>query len=238
MAAATLSTPERLITDAMRDAGLLQQGSVPNSEQFAEYTRRLEDVINTLQTQGLKLWTQSDQSVTLVAGQRDYSMKLTGDVDIVRPLRVLQGYYLDADDNRRPIYPVSWDEWMRLSTTVQTGPIAQFFLDKQRTQLLVSFWLVPDATAALGTAHLLIQNQITNFTNLYDEIDFPIEWYMTLRWNLADDICTGQPQAIMDRCAMKAAMYRTTLENWDVEDAPTSFAPDTSRGAYATGRFR
>lgn len=238
MTSPTLSTPERLITDAMFDAGLLQEGGTPNSEQFAMYTRRLEDVINFEQTQGLKLWTQSDQEVVLVSGQRDYTLAPSGDVDIVRPLRVLQGYYLDQDDNRRPIYPLSWDEWMRLATTVQEGPITQFFVQKQVTQLLVSFWLVPDDTAATGTVHLLLQNQIVNFTNLYEDIDFPIEWYMFLRWALADEICSGQPQAIMDRCAQRSQAYRMRLEDWDVEDVPTRFEVDASQGAYGHNRFR
>lgn len=238
MTAPALTTPQRIISDAMEDAGLLQEGDTPNSEQFAKYMRRLLDVINTLQTQGLKLWTQTDQSVTLVAGTRDYTMKLGGSVNITRPMRVLQGYYLDSDSVLRPIYPLSWDEWLRLSTTTQQGAISQFFVQKQVSQLLVSFWLTPDTTAATGTAHLLIQQQVTNFTGLYDTIDFPMEWMMTLRWCLAADISTGQPQAIMDRCEGKANMYRKMLEDWDVEDTSTRFAPDSqSRGGYSGRSF-
>lgn len=238
MTAPSLNTPQRIIQDAMVDCGRLQRGSVPNSDQFAEGTRRLLDVINVLQIGGLKLWTQTDQSIPLTSGQRDYTLKIGGNVNITRPLRALQGYYLDADDNRRPIYPLSWDEWMRLATTTQEGPVTQYFVQKQVAQLQVSFWLVPDDTAAEGTAHLLIQQQITNFTNLYDSLDFPPEWMMLLRWGLAADWATGMPDAIVMRCEQKYQLYKTELENWDVEDAPTRFTPDTSRGAYGANRFR
>ena len=94
----------------------------------------------------------------------------------------------------------------------------------------------PDATAATGTGHLIIQQQVTIFTNLTDTISFPEEWRMALRWGLADDICTGQPQATMDRCEKRAGTYRTMLEDWDVEDAATSFAPDQRIGQ--AGGFR
>lgn len=238
MTAPALNTPQRLIDDAMQDAALLQDGQVPTGEQYAKYTRRLLDVINTLQIGGLKLWTQTDLTVALVASQRDYSIGPGGDVDMTRPLRALQGYYLDENNNRRPIYLISRDEWMRLATTTQEGPVTQFFVQKLVDELQISFWLVPDTQAATGTAHLLIQQQITNFTNLYDEIDFPIEWYMCLRWGLAADICTGQPEAIVQRCERKFEFYRTALENWDVEDAPTTFTPDTTRGDYGAQRFR
>lgn len=230
--AASFTTAERIITAAMQDAGLLQEGDVPNSEQFAQYTNRLNDLINFEQTQGLKLWTQTDQSITLVAGTQTYQLGPGGSIMTTKPLRALQGYYLDTNSTRRPIYPLSWDEWMRLSNVAQTGAITQFFVNKQRANLEVSFWLVPDATAATGTAHLLLQQQVTNFTGLTDTMDFPPEWYMFLRWGLADDICTGQPQAIMDRCKERAQAYRTALQAWDVEDASTMFAPDHRQGGY------
>lgn len=231
-------TPQRLIRDAMLDAGLLMEGGDPTSEQFALYSGRLKDVINTWQTQGLKLWTQTDQSITLVAGQADYTFKPSGgSVTMARPLRALEGYYLNVSNNKTPIYLISRDEYMTLSTNVQQGAISQFFVDKQRTQLKISFWLVPDTVAATGTAHLLLQQQVTNFISLTEDIDFPIEWYMALRWGLADDICTGQPEAIMSRCSVKAASFRAALEDWDVEDASTRFQPD-SRAQYSTSRFR
>ncbi len=116
---------------------------------------------------------------------------------------------------------------MRLSNIIQTGQISQYFVDKQQTQLSVTFWLIPDATAATGTAHLLLQTQATNPVNLTETVNFPNEWRIALRWGLADDISTGQPQAIMSRCAEKALIYRGMLEDWDVEDAPTKFEPDT-----------
>lgn len=236
-APAYYSTPQRIIRDAMIDSGLLMEGGDPSSEQFANYSNRLKDVINTWQTQGLKLWTQVDQSVTLVEGQADYTFKVGGSVSMVRPLRALQGYFLDTAGNKTPIYPLSRNELMTLSNSTETGAISQYFVDKLRTQMKVTFWLVPDATAATGTAHLLLQQQIENFTGLTDEIDFPIEWYMALRWGLADDICTGQPDAIVSRCSVKAAAFRQALEDWDVEDASTYFQPD-ARAGYSTSRFR
>jgi hypothetical protein len=157
---------------------------------------------------------------------------------MTKPLRIQQGYYLDQFQIRRPIYPLSWDEWLRLSTVYQTGPLTQFFVDKQQTSLNVYTWLIPDTTAATGTMHLLTQQQVTNPINLTETMNFPDEWGAALVWGLADEICTGQPQAIMDRCLQRSAQYRMMLEDWDVEDAPTSFAPDQRMGAYSRGGFQ
>jgi len=238
MTAPAKSAVERIICYAYEDSGLVQEGDTPNSEQIARGMVRLLDIINLWQTQGLKLWLQTDQSVTLVDGQQNYTLMPSGSVNIVKPMRVLQGYYLDSNSVRRPIYPLSWDEWMRLSNITQEGQISQYFVQKLIDRLTVSFWLIPDTTAATGTAHLLIQQQVENFTNLTDEIDFPQEWFIALRWGLADDLCTGQPQAVIDRCSNRANTFRKVLEDWDVEDASTSFQPDSRQGNYGMSSFR
>lgn len=230
------SQPYQIISDALFDVGLLQEGDTPNGEQLASAARALEDIIILETTQGLKLWLLSDTPVTLVAGQQMYAFNPTGDVAITRPMRVQQGYFLDQNNIRRPLTPLSWDDWMRLSQITQTGAINSYFVDKQQTSLNVYFWLTPDATAATGTGHVLLTQQVTQFTGLTDTINFPLEWRTFLRWALAADRATGQPEKIAARCDMMAEKARQMLENWDVEDAPTSFAVGT-RSAYNAGSF-
>jgi len=222
---------------AYKDAGLIQDGDEPTGEQYADGLMRLNDIANLWQTQGLKLWLNQDLAVPLVAGQGNYSLGPGGSVDMAKPMRVIESYYLDSSGIRRPLVPLSWDDYFRLSQINQTGQINSYFVNKQQFKLDLFFWNIPDALAATGTVHLLIQNQITQMVSLTDTTAFPIEWSMGLRWGLADELSTGQPQAIMDRCERKATAYRQALEDWDVEDAPTSFTPD-QRALYATSSFR
>lgn len=228
MVAAVSNTAYGIIADAMVDAGLLQDGDQPNSEQLSNNLRRLCDIINLWQTQGLKLFLLEDLEIPLVAGQNLYTLAPSGTVDMPKPLRILQAYVLQTVGYaRRPLTPMSWDEWMRLSQVQNNeGMINSYFVDKQATQLRVYFWNTPDTQEATNTAHVLIQTQAGNPAMLTENVSFPQEWRIALRWGLADDIATGQPQAIMDRCSKNAAMYRTMLEDWDVEDAPTRFAVD------------
>jgi len=236
---ATFNTPDRIIRMAMVDAGYLQDGDDPTPEQYANYLNRLNDLINFWQTQGLKLWLQYDLSIPLTSGQGTYTIGPGGSVDMVKPLRVIDnGYYLDTQGIKRPLLMISRDEYTRLSSVTEQGALNSYFVDKQALQLVVHFWLVPDTTAAAnGTAHVTIQKQVTNVTTLTESMNFPQEWFLALRWGLADDICTGQPLAIMQRCASKAEFYRLALEAWDVEDASTRFHPD-SRSMHHGGAFR
>lgn len=229
------NTPARCITYAMRDAGLLAEGDDPNGDQFAEYGQRLNDVVNYLGTQGLKLWTCSDVSIPLVAGTNMYSLGPLGTIVMTKPLRALQGYYNDATSPtnpvRKPIYPISWQEWLTLSNVTTQGSISSYFVDKQQSTLNVYFWNTPDSiTAANGTCHLLLEGQLTNFTGITDTMTFPQEWFIALRWCLADEISSNQPQSIQARCQQRAEMYRRALEDWDVEDASTMFIIDPRMG--------
>lgn len=225
------NTPDRLIRMAYKDSGWLQEGEDPNSEMFADALNRLNDLINFEQTRGLKLWLQYDLTVPLVAGQGTYTLGPGGNINMDRPMRVLDSsYYLDANSNRRPIFLIARDDYNRLSNPTGQGAITQFFVQKNRTELSVTFWLIPDTTAAQGTAHLLVQQQVQNIVSVTDDMTLPIEWFLWARWALAADLASGQPQAIIARCQMYSEGYRDALENWDVEDAPTRFVPGSHMG--------
>ena len=228
---------QRAIRLAYKDAGWIQEGDEPNGEQYADALSRLTDLINMWQTQGLKLWLMQDVQIPLAIGKAKYSMSPTGDVVMTKPLRVVQGYYIDSNSIRRPLVVLSREEWTRLSQIVQQGQINSYFIDKQLLSLDVYFWLVPDSTAATGSCHLVTEVQATGPVSLTDNLAFPPEWFLALRWGLADELCTGQPDAIVQRCGQKAAQYRQALEDWDVEDASVTFTPD-QRSMYAARSFR
>lgn len=243
MTTPTINTPNGVICDAFQDAGLIGDQQEPTSEQYAKGMRRLRDLINVWQTQGLKLFVNVDTPITLLANTAVYTLSPTGNVAMTKPLRVIEGYYLIAATQvRRPLSPLSWRDYLTLgqagTLAANQGTVVQYFVDKRPASLVVTLWQCPDAAEiAAGDVHLLLQTQITNPANLTETMQFPEEWRMALRWGLADDMCTGQPETIMARCAQKAATFRQALEDWDVEDAPTSFAPDQRAQGYQ-GRFK
>lgn len=231
------NSPNAIILRAMQDSGKIQRGDDPNSDQLADYFNRLNEMVLFAQTRGIKLWLQLLQAIQLVAGQATYMLSPTGGLPILpKPTRVLSGYFLDPTGNQRPLETMSWDTWNKLSNKNQAGQINSYFSDKQAFVINLSFWLTPDAIAALGTAQMLIQQQQPTATQLTDTMQLPQEWSTWLHWGLADQICTGQPQAIMDRCKERAEFYFNILSDWDVEDAPVTFQPDVRGGRFGSRR--
>jgi hypothetical protein len=231
------TTAQRLITDAYRDSGLIAQTQTPNAGQLADGLSRLNDIINFEQTQGLKLFLFQDIEVPLTAGQNTYTLMTGGSVNITKPQNVVDGYFLDSNGVQRPIFSLSWNEWVRLSQVTQTGQINNYFVDKQFDRLVVKFWNVPDTTAATGTVHLIARVQASNLATVGANVAFPPEWFIFLRWALASDLAVGQPAEMISRCDQKKAEYKAALEAFDVEDASLQFQMDP-RGAYPQGDFK
>lgn len=231
------NTASRIIQSAMEDAGLLQEGQTPNVTQLEKYRIRLNDVINFEQTQGLKLFLLQDITVTLTAGKQLYTIMPGGDVNMAKPTQLIDAYFKDQNGIQRPLIPLSWNEWVRLSQPANQGQINSWFEDKRYDRINLNLWLVPDSIAALGTVHVIARTQQPNVVDVTLDMKFPQEWFMFLHWALAADICTGQPTDIVNRCEAKCEYYRDKLQAFDTEDASLQFQPDP-RGSYATGDFR
>jgi hypothetical protein len=235
------NTPHRIIRQALLEAKLVGRSQTPSSELFADAMNRLNDMVNFWQTQGIKLWLQTDLTISapiLQADQSLYTLGPSGDIDMTKPLRAIQGYYLESTgETRRPLQVLSQEEYNRLSVVAQTGQVNSYFVKKNQLTLDVYLWLTPDANAATGEVHVVIQSQVTNTIQLNSTMNFPSEWNLALIWGLADEFTGGQPQAVIDNCAKKAAKYKDDLENWDVEDAATTFAPDPQQ-MFRSSSFR
>lgn len=234
-APATIHTPLRMISQALKDCGRLQTGDEPTGEVTADALGRIGDLINFWQTQGLKLHLNRLQSVTPAAS---VTLGPGGAVMAVKPTRVIDAWRVDASGNRTQLNGRSWNQFYQLGNLTEVGTTNSYFVDKQATDLVVKFWPVPDTATLLCTFELLVQAQATAPVELDETISFPVEWYLALRWALADELASGQPAIIMDRCAGKAKMYREALEDWDVEDVPTQFQRDPLTSGLQPSRFR
>lgn len=217
---ATDNTGYSIICGAMWKACLLPSGEDPVGDTVAKYTRTLNQLINFIMTQGIRLWVLQDTSVTLVAGTNLYTFGPSGTVPMTKPTQIYDQYYLYSQANgatRRPVSRLSRQEWDMLSTSSQQGPVTQIFVDPQQLTLNVNTWLTPDANEATGTLHCVFRNQVTNFVGVTDQMNFPIEWALCLEWGLSTQINMGQPQSVINRCDTMYTYFLEKLEEWDAE---------------------
>jgi len=235
----TENTAYSIITDGLRNAKKLPFGEDPDSEELGLYMRKLNQIINFVQTTGIRLFLIQDTPITLVAGTSLYTLGPSGTVVMTKPIGVVDQYYLYSAANgatKRPVFKISRQEWDMLSVTTQQGPVTQIFVDPQVLTLNINTWLVPDANEATGTLHLALKTQVTNFVGVTDSMQFPIEWALTLGWLFAKEVAIGQPQAIVTRCDQMADYYLMKLDEWDAEQ-DTSIFPQPDQRLFQNRRF-
>lgn len=223
----TTTSALAIITKAHQDAQKLPKGGTLTSVQQIDGLDRLNDLINLNATQGLKLWLETETTVTLVSGQQMYAISPTGDVVTTRkPLGVKEAAYWPASGEPRSLTPMSREEWTRQAGRSSTGSVNQYFVEKLYDRLNLHLWQTPDATEATGTVKVVLRNQATNPATIGASTNIPAEWAIYFRWALAADLATGAPAAIVNRCELKAREYKAMLEDQDIEDTPTTFQPD------------
>lgn len=232
----TTNTALALMTYAYKDAQKLPSGGTLSATQQSEGLDRLNDIINYLSTKGLKLWLETETPVTLTATKQMYSIYPGGDIPIARPMRVKEAAYWDAYNNVRSLTVLSREEWTRLSNRTTQGSVNQYFVEKLYDRLNLYLYNTPDTTAATGSVKIVLANFATTPASVGLATNFPPEWFICLRWTLADDLTTGSPPEVVQRCQTKAAQYQEALESQDVEEAPTFFQPDTQ--LLQPSRFR
>lgn len=234
----TTNTGGDLVQAAYEDACLCAPGVTVSTAQMTRGLSRLSDLLALWATQGLKLFLLSEVSITLTAGKTTYRMMPGGDVNIARPLQVIQCTYKTSGGVVQPLQRLPRERYKRLTnqSSVQ-GAINSYYADRQAAWMDVSFYMTPDATAATGTVAAQVRGGAAVTTLSSDASGFPPEWYIALRWGLADELATGQPKEVQDRCATRAGAYRTALEDFDVEEeTDVQFQMDSQAG-YAARSF-
>lgn len=213
-------TADRIVRLALKDAGRAQIGQEPPNELYDEAMERLQDLVVAFVVKGLKLWLTNLRSLTLVANQAAYT------IDVPRELKILEIWYVRSEGNRQPVEIKARSDFYNLGNLTNTGTPVAALPDKQQDRVVLTVWPIPTAqVAADGTLEMTVLTESTAPTELSDELAFPREWYLALRWGLADELATGQPIPIMERCQVKAKEYREDLESWDVEEGPLRLIP-------------
>jgi len=215
---------QRIILMAYRDSQLLGETDIPTTDQYASGLARLNDLLALWATQGLKPWMVQVVDLPLVSGTGTYLVGPTGVLVLPRAPRLIDAQYRSVTGSTTPLGILSQTDYNSLTNRTQTGAINSVFPQKLSNGTRLFFWMVPGDYEATGVVELTLRTPLASLEDVTETIQFPPEWFMALRWGLADDMCTGQPGAIIERCSARANQFRMALEDWDTEDASVRFA--------------
>jgi hypothetical protein len=179
-------TRNQIIEAAMRKCGRLAKGQSADSTDLSNGMLALNSIIAEYQTLGMALWARKDYSVTLVTGQRDYTIGDGQTINTPFPQK-MQKVVLETvtGGSMREIFPVAYQDF-RLLNTESTGVPTSYTYQPKINLGVLSLWPLPDSTSATAyTLQLTYQRPFEGFSAAGETPDFPQEWQNALIYNLA-----------------------------------------------------
>jgi len=235
-------TRDDVITAAFRKLGLLEPSDDASNIDPALVTNAalvFNLMIKQWQTQGIKLWTVKQYTLPLVTNKTSYTIGPTGtssDLTDDKPLRLIPGEGLTMLRNLSvtpqidiPLQIISRQEYNTLGSKFSTGTSNSVYLDVGKLISTLYVYLTPDVNTSTNYQILFTaQKPLGDITTSSEVPDFPSEWNNALVWGLADEMALeyDAPANHRTEIAMRAASYRSMLEDWDQEYTSVFFTPN------------
>lgn len=221
-------TRDQIISFALRKIGVLELGVTPNATEVTNAAESLDLMIKSWVTKGIKLWTLQEVTIPLTASTSSYIIGPTGAlpspaVIADKPLKLIQGWLRDTSvtpNNDTPLTILSQQEYNALGSKGSTGTANSIYLQVGRDTSTLYVYLTPTATE-VTTYDLIILTQrlIQDAGAATDNLDFPVEWFYALAWNLAAELTVdyGVDSERQQYIEAKASKFLTEVEDFDSE---------------------
>lgn len=206
-------TAADLITAALQRLLVLERGGTPNADDVNIGLQRLNDMIESWQTERLTTYTQNRATWTLVSNQASYTVGSGGEIDIPRPL-LPQDITVKVRDTSQTLPPelnlnnLTDDAWaaVPIKNLTSVYPTAYYYSPTYGSSGLgtLTFWLVPTSSTLQGVIYY--RAPVSTLT-LYDTIYLPPGYLRALRDNLALELAPDysvQPSPMLVQTAIEA----------------------------------
>ena len=221
-------TRDDIINAAFRTMGVFGLGETASATDITNAAQALNLILKTLATKGINLWTVDDLSFSTVVGQTTYPFPgtTTSPVTSYKPLRIIDAYIRDSNNNDTPLQIISQKEYLQYGQKSTASTTNSIYYDKGiATGTLFVF---PASSDTTHNIHIVVQRPIQDAGNSTDNPDFPTEWFKALKWGLASELSLEYEVDLnrVQLIEMKASKFLEDMLSWDQDDASISFTPN------------
>jgi hypothetical protein len=142
----TLVTAQDLVTRAMKALGALGSNEVPSATEATDGLVALNTMLDSWAGEELASYQVLEQSVVLTVGKSQYTIGTVGtpDINVDRPLAIVQAYIQDTNGLRYLMKVVPRDKWNQIGQLTITSQIPNtLFYDPQFPLGVLNLYPVP-----------------------------------------------------------------------------------------------
>lgn len=232
-------TVRDLITRAMFDLGVLQEGEVPTPAQATDGFNAANDWIDSLTPNFLTIYAVTRSTWTLTSAS-SYTVGTGGDVNIARPdsPQAIQniGY---VNNSLQPPFEVQQgpclteDQYAAIPLKTLSSPLPQAWYYSATFPLgTLKPYPIPSQSGLLGVVYT--QTAIPEFTSLAQVISLPPGYRRYFRTHLALELAPVFTAEVSPSLARMAAESEAAIKTANVR--PTDLVPDAA-WIFGTNRF-
>lgn len=185
------TTIGELIRDAWISIGIVEISQAPSEAQMAYGRRKLDRILDSLQTEGVFARTVRIWDIALFEGESTYTLPVwVSDVSGV-------GSYIDHTQDSEhpaatsPIEPMSREDFQRLGDHDVSGPPTSYWVQEDIDPLKIHFWPRPNDD---GVARMQFKRHLSDIENDQQTIDLPRYWMRYLEYALCVELCAQTSQ--------------------------------------------
>lgn len=217
------ATATNIITEALEQIGVLQEGEAPSTEQSTSALRSLNYLIKTWGA-NTHIWAQAEYTLDLVGSTGAYTLDV-GNVGYT-PQKVINVTRIDATGQEVPLNPLTQEEWYALGNRTTEGTPVNYYAQRkvEPDGMTFNVWPIPaDTTYDLN---LWLQYPIRDVDTASEDMWFTQEWYLALSYGLAYLLSSKYGVSSSEKMLLKEAMdsFRWEAESFQT-DGSVYFQP-------------
>lgn len=166
-------TARDMVKQAMVELGALNSGEDPTADELTDALVRLNSMLKSWQTQGVNLWREDEQTVTITAA--------TASVTLAAGIRqVFSARHID--DYERLLGQWERGDYLSLPNKDTEGNPTIFYVSRQRDALVMYFWPVPTTNQ---TVKIDCERIVNTVVDAAETVDVPVHANEAVWVNLA-----------------------------------------------------
>jgi len=227
-----------IINAAYRKLLVLDIDSTANAAQLTVGTQALNAIVATFQSLGMPLWARKQLAVTMVSGQRDYTIGIGQTINTPFPIHVHQAVLnIPPNYSQISVTMMARQDFNLLpstSTSSSATPVNATYQPFINYGVL-SVWPTPNNSTVAGTTiTLTYQAPFQYFVASTDTPDFPQEWANALIYALAVSLAPENGLPLLDRQQLEkeATTHLNTALSNGTEDGSIFFGKDWAGSSF------
>lgn len=180
------ATGQSLVNRALRLLGVIGAGEDPTSDESDDALEGINAMLDAWRNERLMCYALREESLTLVAGDADYTIGPAGNLNTVRPVSIEAAWTVDANGMTHDMRMISDQDYARISvkTTQADFPELALFRGSVDTATLMVY---PVPNGKVTAAKILTRVPLTALT-LVGTVTLPPGWEKAIAANGALEI--------------------------------------------------